>query len=366
MANEVFAEDIEALLGRLEGVTAARVVATDAGEIDRIYLTASSSHDPPTVRRMVATALMSKYSLALDGWRIRVARVQADGIDHARWHLHRLEDVRTATSAKVIVELRKTAEPGARLMGSAQGGPDAPTRLRTTAVAALAALKSELEGEGSRAAVESISSVSLAGREAIVVAVSVSGGTRAELYVGASMITSSEAEAAVGATLDAIGKRTRLSEERGIVMKDRREQLESMRAHYRQVRGPQRQVPVVAPVPSEPQPAPANDDVTDLTEVRPERQGGAAVSGRDEAARQEQDRPRPGGRGAMEDDFLRQLISTGALVHIRCRDGYQIPGAVVKGFGTYTILIATKSGDELVFKHGIISIRPLSTNPTPE
>lgn len=367
MANEVFAEDIEALLERLEGVAAARVVATDAGEVDRIYLTTSSDYDPPTVRRMVAAALMSTYSLALDGWRIRVARLQTNGADHARWRLHRLEDVRTTTSAKVVVELRADGAPGPpRVVGSAQGLPDTPTRLRTAAGATLTALRSVLEAEGVRANLESASTVSLADREAVVVAISVSGATHSEFCVGVSVITGDEVEAVVEATLDAVGKRTPVPEKRGMSMKDRREQLESMRAHYRQVRGPQRQMPTVAPAPEEPQPAEVNDLVTDLAEVRPERPGGAAVSGRGEAPRPELDRPRPAGRGAMEDDFLRQLVSSGAPVHILCRDGYQIPSAVLKGFGTYTLMVATETGDELVFKHGIISIRSLSPAPTPE
>jgi len=76
--SEVFAEDLEALLEGLEGVAAARVVATDAGEIDRIYVTASAEGDEGKIRQVVAAALMSQYSLAVDGWRIRVARMRQE------------------------------------------------------------------------------------------------------------------------------------------------------------------------------------------------------------------------------------------------------------------------------------------------
>jgi len=366
VANEVFAEDIEALLERLEGVTAARVVATDAGEIDRIYLTAASDHDPPAVRRMVTTALMSSYSLALDGWRIRVARLEANGPDPTQWQLHRLEDVRTATEAKVVVELRPAGDTVARAIGSAHGVPEAATHLRLTAAATLGALKSVLEAEGSRAVVESVEVISLASRDAAVVAVSVTRAAQNDFYVGAAVSSGSETEAVVAATLDAIGKRTQGPDPRRMAMKDRREQLESMRAHYRQVRGPQRQMPTAAPVASEAPPAKAEDVGADLAEVRPERPGGAAVGGREDASKTEMDRPRPGTRGAMEDDFFRQLIAAGTPVHIRCRDGYQIASAVLRGFGTYTLMVETESGEELVFKHGVISIRALATNPTSE
>ena len=43
MPGEVFAEDIETLLEQLAGVTSARVVANDAGEIDSIYVTATAT-----------------------------------------------------------------------------------------------------------------------------------------------------------------------------------------------------------------------------------------------------------------------------------------------------------------------------------
>ena len=61
----------------------------------------------------------------------------------------------------------------------------------------------------------------------------------------------------------------------------------------------------------------------------------------------------------MEDEYLRHLVASGVPVHIRCRDGYEIPEAIVKDFGTYTLLVESDTGRELIFKHGIISIRPL-------
>jgi len=69
---------------------------------------------------------------------------------------------------------------------------------------------------------------------------------------------------------------------------------------------------------------------------------------------------RAAGRGGLEDDFYRRLIQSGVVVHIRCRDGYEIPEAVVKDFGTYSLLVEARGIEELVFKHAIISIRPRS------
>jgi sRNA-binding regulator protein Hfq len=53
----------------------------------------------------------------------------------------------------------------------------------------------------------------------------------------------------------------------------------------------------------------------------------------------------------------------GAPVYIRCRDGYEIPSAIVRDFGTYCLMVEVNGIQELVFKHGIIAIRPYSPLP---
>ena len=80
------------------------------------------------------------------------------------------------------------------------------------------------------------------------------------------------------------------------------------------------------------------------------------MSTREEPYRAEGSRPAP--RGSQEDDFYRRLVQSGVTVHIRCRDGYEIPEAVVRDFGTYSLLVEARGAEELVFKHAIISIRP--------
>jgi len=152
MPSEVFAEDIEALLERLDGVVAARVVATDIGEIDRIYVTAEGDDDEAAVRRAVGSALMSGYSLAVDGWRIRIARLRPAAPTRPRWYMQRVEEVLTATEARVSVELRAAEGSTVALVGRARGHLDAGSRLRTAAQATLDALKSWLEADDRRAA----------------------------------------------------------------------------------------------------------------------------------------------------------------------------------------------------------------------
>jgi len=353
--SEVFAEDLEGLLEQLDGVAAARIVATDAGEIDRIYVTASGESDEAKVRQMVAAALMSRYSLAVDPWRIRVARLREARPASPRWYTHLVEEVLTATQTRVTVELRSDDPGKAPRTGTARGPTDAAGRLRTAAQAALDALKSTFEDDDRRAAVEAILPVTLAAGKAVLVALSVTGASTAERYVGAALVEGSEAEAVIAATLDAVGKRGAPHRGRGWMMRDRREELESMEAHYRRLKEPQRLMPRPAVDVSSPPPdhGRVEEGVTTLEQIRPEHQGGAEVA-------QPMNRFTPSPKGSMEDDFFRHLVATAMPVHIRCRDGYEILGGIVREFGTYSLQVETDAGRELVFKHGIISIRPMS------
>jgi len=415
--SEVFAEDIEALLERLDGVTAARVVATDAGEIDRIYVTASAEKDESKVRHSVAAALMSRYSLAVDNWRIRVARLRRDQPARSRWYMQKVEEILSATETKVTVELRTDEGTVAALVGRARGLTDAGGRLRTAAQATLDALKSLFEAEDRRATVESIVPVALTAGKAMVVAITISGASASDRYVGTAMVEGSETEAAIGATLDAVTKRGTGLVRRGWAMRDRREELESMEDHYRRLREPQRRMPLAArpaesglevealtdtlqadgiesatleaedvetetvdtrpldrvpartvveipaAAPVEAGPVETRDE--DGWQIRPERPGGAEVA-QPMNRQQDMERNRFAPKSSMEDDFFRHLVATGIPVHIRCRDGYEILEGILKDFGTYSLLVETDAGRELVFKHGIITIRPMTARTVQE
>jgi RNA chaperone Hfq len=82
--------------------------------------------------------------------------------------------------------------------------------------------------------------------------------------------------------------------------------------------------------------------------------------------RQDMERTRFAPKSSMEDDFFRHLVATGIPVHIRCRDGYEILEGILKDFGTYSLLVETDAGRELVFKHGIITIRPMTARSVQE
>ncbi len=402
--REVFAEEIEAFLERLDAVAAVRVVANEAGEIERIYVTTESSRDDAGIRRAITSALMSQFNLPVDGWRVQIAHLQpapdADRIPTAQ--LVRLEETMTETTTNVTVELRYEREGAQKtLSGTAQAPPGQAQRLRTVALAAVEALRPLIERTGHRPSLEAISVMQFAGSSVALAALTLTAERASLLQVGAEPVTASEAEAVVGAVIDAAQKPPRPVEGRGRVRPDRRQQFEGLRAHYERLiraEAAAAETPEESPnsgeAAHEPSPpglppdrprheplgggsweeerlAPraeetadvaTEDIIHDMGEIRPERQGGATVMReeiRTDGPTGAKIQPRP----SVEDAFYRRLVAAAAPVYIRCRDGYEIPSAIVKDFGTYSLLIENNGTQELLFKHGIIAIRPYGPLP---
>ena len=61
----------------------------------------------------------------------------------------------------------------------------------------------------------------------------------------------------------------------------------------------------------------------------------------------------------MEDAFYQSLIANRTPVHVRCVDGYELARAVLRDVGTYSLLLDVQGATELVYKHAILSIRPM-------
>ena len=441
MTREVYAEEIEEFLARLEGVASARVVANEDGQVERIFLTTETERDDGGLRRTVSAALMSEYGLHLEGWRLHIAHLRPEPgrLPPNRFRLFRIEETLTESATRVLVDLRYERDSGQKqAVGVAQSSPGAAFRMRTVAQATLEAMDKVLADVGWKAALESVGVVPFAGVQVALVGITLAPprGTAPEtalVQVGGEVVRLSETEAVVKATLRALGQMT---EEESPRPRDRRSRMEEMRAQYhRLIRLPQgppeapaggtRETPtggaleyppdagsravageprvrsilepdgpdgahtaspsparvppqanlapevsasVAAPAPAPPvrsAPAvtvpPAEDVIAGVHEIRPEAEGGAVMSTREEPYRA--DSGRGPGRAGLEDDFYRRLIASGVVVHVRCRDGYEIPEAVVKDFGTYSLLVDARGIEELIFKHAIISIRPRSVMP---
>jgi sRNA-binding regulator protein Hfq len=266
------------------------------------------------------------------------------------------------------------------------------------ALAAIDALRPLTQQVLGRPSLEGVAVAPFAGMTVVLAAVSITSEHASQMRLGASSVASSEPEATVVAVIDALTKPLRPAMGERPRPSDRRTRFEGLRRqHERLVRldanaplpAPRQIMPdepgedidasgepsaaqidtVDAPPPPPPEPPPpiegGHDVISDMSEIRPEPEGGAASMMREEARSEGGGVPaaRPMPRASLEDQFYRRLAVTGIKVHIRCRDGHEIPTAVVKDFGPYSLLIEADGLTQLVFKHAIIAIRPYGPLP---
>jgi hypothetical protein len=252
MTREVYAEEIEEFLERLEGVASARVVSNEDGQIERIFLTTESERDDGGLRRTVSAALMSEYGLHLEGWRLHIAHLRPEPgrLPPTRFRLFRVEETLTESATRVLVDLRYERDGTQKqAVGVAQSSPGTAFRLRTVAQATLEAMSKVLEDAGWKAALESVAIMPFAGvrvapphsrlgdaagmQVALVgVALAPPRGAAPEsslVQVGGEVVRMSETEAVVKATLRALGQMT---EEEPSRPRDRWSRMEEMRAQY--------------------------------------------------------------------------------------------------------------------------------------
>ncbi|MDR5704092.1 MAG: hypothetical protein QN198_10905, partial [Armatimonadota bacterium] len=199
MPREVFAGEIEEFLERLEGVLSARVIASQEGEIERIYLTAEGQTEVPAIRRSVVSALMSQFSIPIEGWRIQVARLRDDPLplsERVAYRLHRFTETLTEAQVQVTVELRYEVDGEVRTAsGTSKGSPGFHNRLRVIAQAAFAALRQTLSQGERNLTVEAVTVVPIASREVVLVALVASEKEGEEVLVGAAPVMTSLGEA---------------------------------------------------------------------------------------------------------------------------------------------------------------------------
>jgi len=437
MPKEVFAEEIERFLGTLDGVAAARVISTPAGEVAQVYVTAEHAADVRAVRRGVAAALVSTYGIPIEPWRIQVTQPRA-GVGPAelpRFEILRVEETVAAAEMTATVQLAWARGGEDRTStGRARGGSGPQHRFRTLASATIDAARDALDPAHRKITVQQASLVMFVNRPTALVGIAITLPRGPETSLGIAQAESSS-DAMVEAALDAVIKWAMRAgfATTPVPVGDRRARLEAMRQYTRsaeRVEAPragsptappsnrlavdaepvgghshsERAVPsptasedvietveewheseVAAPAARSLRRAPAaatverpgggggpdvvsraapDDDpdiIRDLREIRPGQEGVTATV--------RQDAPRTGGapttpnRQSMEDTFYQSLIANRTPLHVRCVDGYELVRAVLRDVGTYSVLLDVQGATELVYKHAILSIRPVTDGP---
>ncbi len=391
MPKQVQAEELERFLGTVEGVASARLLTSPSGEIDQIYATADDRTEGRAARRAIVAALMTQYGIPIEPWRIQVTQLKRfSPAELPNLKALRVEEAiaATGTTARVQLVWERAGEQRTGT-GQAQGPAGAQHRLRTLAAATVDAARAVVDPPHRRITVHQVSLTTCMDRPLVLVGITAGGPRGQEAFVGAAFQREGASDAAVAAALDAVTKWLLQATFNGPEVEmqgDRRAHLEAMR-HFARSGGRSRPDPLPSPEPASASPEstgagqaphppaietlrPAesspsgtltprdSDIVEDPREIRPEQKGGAAMAAQHEGPRVGLTATHPG-RHTVEDEFLQPLIQRRTPTHIRCRDGYEIPHAILREVGTYTLLVEADGATELVYKHAIISIRPM-------
>jgi len=429
MPKQVLAEEIERFLGTVDGVASARLLTSASGEIDQIYVTADSGTEARAARRAVVAALVTRFGIPVEPWRVQVAALkQFAPAELPYLRVLRIEETISATEtmARVQVAWERAGEQRTGL-GQARGPIGAHQRLRTLAAATVDAARTVVEPSHRRITIQHVSVTTCMDRPLVLVGITVGGPGGQDAFVGAAFPRDDSSDAAVAAALDAVTKcvlRAAFETPEAAAHGDRRAHLEAMRRYARSGRGGHPNAvetterPPEAPEPSgrggsapepvgatRPAPSPSApsgagdamrassappidgeqraagwhaarsgglraassaagvgtvvhpDILEDLREIRPEEKGGAAMAAHHEGSRTGV--ATRTGRQAIEDEYFAPLIERRTPVHVRCRDGYELSHAIVRDVGTYTLVVEIDGTTELLYKHAIISIRPV-------
>lgn len=211
MALAVKGEELQAprewerAIQQIRDVISARVCVGRQNTITEVHVLAGAGRSPKQIVRDIESALMAQYGVSVDHKKISVAQVQEEGSFSASGPRLRLLSVNVPgagprVEAKVQLQFEDMV-----CEGTAAGPGSSGNRLRLTAQATLNGVEQYFRGSCTFA-VEEVLQVTLARREAIVVAVSLVATGSEETFIGSSLVRDNAIEAVARATLSAVNR----------------------------------------------------------------------------------------------------------------------------------------------------------------
>lgn len=198
-------DQAEEIVRRLRGVVAARVVPTDAGEIEVIHVLGQADRSPKLIAVDVVSAVAAELGVTLDARQVRVAAMRAEDQPvqpaPARLKFVGLSSSAVRNSAEVKVHL----EDRGLLYEGIASGPNVPRhRLALIAQATLRAVEVFLRAPG-LLAFEGVTTVTVGEHEVAIVTATLTAAEQ-ETLSGSSVVGDDPREAVVRAALAAVNR----------------------------------------------------------------------------------------------------------------------------------------------------------------
>lgn len=194
---------MEELIGKVQGVISCRIVPDSHGGMAEVHVLTDEKRVPKQVVRDIETVLLTRLGIKIDHKKISVAqfgtekeaegqRICFEGISFRTNH----------TTAEVTITL---SYAGRRFEEKAEGVNSRENHLRLVAFATAKTLR-QFFGETTELVVDGVMVGNFAGREMIVVGVTILAHGREENLLGAAYVRGDMKESTARATLDAVNR----------------------------------------------------------------------------------------------------------------------------------------------------------------
>jgi hypothetical protein len=203
--RQIFAE-YERLIGKIKGVVSAKIITGRDDTIQEIHILAGQNRSPKQIVRDIESLFMAHYGLSIDHKKISIAQLDAETnreVSPSRLVLQGLSASMNRLRADVKVSLRYGED---EFEGFFSGPRSQGSHLRIVAQATLAAVQQCVKTD-CVLAIEDISHVRLADRDAVTVAVSMITTEGEDILLGAAWDRGDERDAVAKALLSALNRR---------------------------------------------------------------------------------------------------------------------------------------------------------------
>lgn len=206
-------DDVYALIGRIPAVLACRMIEQD-GVIREMHILSSDARSPKQIARDIQSALLAKFSLAVDHRYISIAQIPSDMSDEraaAPQPPARLISTKLSLSLdQQAVDATVTLALGEKVVEATEHGEKfGLDRQRAVARATVSAINRFL-GQDERLHLADLTECFLSGKRVSLAAILYEEGSRREDLVGAAFDRGNGDDAVIHAVLDAVNRKLRL------------------------------------------------------------------------------------------------------------------------------------------------------------
>lgn len=198
-------KELEQFIMQIKSIISCKIVVDEGENIQEIHILSDTSRSPKQLSRDIQSSLISMYGLDIDHKKVSIAQINDKSINDRNFRLKvkSIEYSTVGTKADVKVILEKCDEI---FEGEYSGVNSIYNSQRIIANATLKAVESFLEIDDTFL-LEDIKEIQLAGKDAVVIAVTFVSEYGEQIFSGCSFVNSDRREAVVKATLDAINRR---------------------------------------------------------------------------------------------------------------------------------------------------------------